>query len=156
MFAMPVDTPALYDPVATGIFDPIFSVARCPSVARMRGFCRMRVSESDSSAFTVPPVTVTAKFVAFRLPSVFSVRFEEVVGVVVPVVVVVVVVLVLLALLACGRQAEACRQRDAQVALFLPAYLQHRHVDHHLRPRPVEVVDDLLRQDQLVGRRAHE
>ena len=36
-----------------GIFWPILRVARWPSVARMLGFCRMRVSASVSSALTV-------------------------------------------------------------------------------------------------------
>ena len=87
--AVVIAVPAEYEPVATGIFDPIFSVACCPSVARIRGFCNTRVSESDSSAFTVPPVIDTAKFVAFRLPSVFSVIPEVGVVVVAPLFVVV-------------------------------------------------------------------
>src|ERR1700760_2844081 len=96
--------PAEYEPVATGFFEPIFSVARWPSVARMRGFCRMRVSESDSRAFTCPPVTETAKFVAFRLPSVLSVRFVVFDAVlVVPLLVLVLELeVVLFALLVCG------------------------------------------------------
>src|ERR1700679_849567 len=85
MLATPVGTPALWEPVATGILDPIFMVARWPSVARMLGFCRMRVSASLRSALTVPPVMPTAKLLALRCASEFRVKLDGVV--VVPVVV---------------------------------------------------------------------
>ncbi len=35
------------------------------------------------------------------------------------------------------------------------AHFQHRYVHHHFRPRLVQVVDDLLRQQQLVRRAPH-
>ena len=75
-----------------GILEPILSVACCPSVARMLGFCRTRVSASESSALSVPPPMVTAKLVALMLARVFSVKPEAVA--VAPVVEVEVVVLV--------------------------------------------------------------
>src|ERR1700722_8900200 len=89
MLATPVETPALYEPVAMGIFWPILSVARWPSVARTRGFCRMCVSASVSRALSVPPVMLTAKLVALRWASELRVKLDE--AVVVPVVVVVLV-----------------------------------------------------------------
>src|ERR1700722_12726424 len=64
-----------------GILEPILRVARWPSVARMRGFCRMRVSASVSSALTVAPPRGTAKSVPLRWARLLRVRFEvEVVG----------------------------------------------------------------------------
>src|SRR5580698_6480242 len=66
-----------------GILEPILRVARWPSVARMLGFCRMRVSASDRSAVSVPGPTVTAKLVAFRFARVLRVKLEGVVVVVV-------------------------------------------------------------------------
>ena len=71
----------------------------------------MRVSESLSSAFTVPPVTVTAKFVAFKLPREFSVKFWLVVEpVVVPLLVLVpdVALVVLVVELAVGVSPKLC------------------------------------------------
>ena len=82
--------------MATGILEPIFIVAVCPSVARMLGFCSTLVSVSLSSAFSVPPPMVTAKLVAFMLASVFNVNAELLV---LPVVAVAVAVVLLLA---CG------------------------------------------------------
>ena len=78
-----------------GILEPILRVARWPSVARMRGFCRMRVSVSVSSALRVPPVMVTAKLVALRCARELRVKLEVVV-VVLPVVELVVLVVVVL------------------------------------------------------------
>jgi len=115
------------DPVATGIFDPIFKVACCPSVARTLGFCRTRVSESDSSALTVPPPSVTAKFVALRLPSVFSVIPE--------------VVLELLdedvevdsfALLYCGVRPKLVGKVIPRLRSKVSTYLEYSHVHHDL------------------------
>src|SRR5215469_1593841 len=79
MLATPVATPALYEPVATGILEPILSCARWPSVARMRGFCRTRVSLSDRSALAVAGPMVTAKFVALMFARVLRGKLEVVV-----------------------------------------------------------------------------
>ena len=57
--AVEVDVPEEYEPVAMGIFSPIFMVAFCWSVARMRGFCRILVLESDSIALAVAELMVT-------------------------------------------------------------------------------------------------
>ena len=61
-----------------GILEPILSLAFWPSVARMLGLCRTRVSASESSALSVPPPMVTAKLVALMLPRVLRVKLEEV------------------------------------------------------------------------------
>ena len=61
-----------------GILEPILSDAVWPSVARMLGFWRTRVSASESSALSVPPPIVTAKLVALMLARVFSVKPEAV------------------------------------------------------------------------------
>ena len=79
-----------------GILEPILSLAFWPSVARMLGFCRTRVSASESSALSVPPPMVTAKLVALRLARVLRVRPEAVA------VVLVVVLLVLLVVVDVG------------------------------------------------------
>ena len=49
-----------------GIREPIFMVAFCWSVARMRGFCRIFVLLSVSSRLAVTEPIVTAKSVALR------------------------------------------------------------------------------------------
>src|SRR5208283_2160905 len=49
-----------------GMREPIFMVAFCESVQRMRGFCRILVFESLSSRLAVAEPTVTAKSVALR------------------------------------------------------------------------------------------
>src|SRR5260370_39935043 len=72
-----------------GILEPILRLACWPSVARIRGFWRMRVSVSVSSALRVPPPILTAKLLALILASVLRVKLEGVV--VVPVVVLVLV-----------------------------------------------------------------
>ena len=61
-----VAAPVWYDPVAMGIREPIFMVAFCASVARMRGLCRTLVLLSVSSRFSVADPTVTAKSVELR------------------------------------------------------------------------------------------
>src|SRR6266446_6026623 len=82
-----------------GIFWPTFMVARWPSVARMLGFCRMRVSTSVRSALAVAGEMLTAKLLALRWASELRVKLE----VVVPFVVVVVLVVVVLVVgVACG------------------------------------------------------
>ena len=68
----------------------------------MLGFCSTFVSVSLSRAFSVPPPIVTAKLVAFMLPSVFSVKAELLV---VPAVAVDVDVVLLLA---CGVMPKDC------------------------------------------------
>src|ERR1700759_5645725 len=99
----PVAAPAEYEPVATGILEPILRVARWPSEARMRGFCRTRVSALVSSALTVAPPRVTAKSVPLRWARLLRVRFAVVV---VPVVVVVVVAVVVVG--ACAVRPKDC------------------------------------------------
>ena len=49
-----------------GMRAPIFMVAFCESVVRMRGFCRILVVESVNSRLAVAEPTVTAKSVALR------------------------------------------------------------------------------------------
>src|SRR5215831_9872301 len=61
-----VAAPVWYEPVAIGMREPIFNVAFCWSAARMRGFCRILVLLSVSSAFAVAATTVTAKSFEFR------------------------------------------------------------------------------------------
>src|SRR5258708_36594712 len=62
-----------------GILEPILRLACWPSVARIRGFWRMRVSVSVSSALRVPPPILTAKLLALILASVLRVKLEGVV-----------------------------------------------------------------------------
>ena len=61
-----VAAPVWYEPVAIGMRSPIFIVAFCASVARMRGFCRILVLESVSSRLAVAAPTVTAKSLELR------------------------------------------------------------------------------------------
>src|SRR5580704_11956941 len=69
--------------------EPILRSAFWPSVARILGFCRTLVSESESKRLAVAWPTVTAKLVALRWARLFNVRLVDVVPVVVvPVVVV--------------------------------------------------------------------
>ena len=56
-----------------GILEPIFIVAFCPSVARMRGFCRILVFVSLSIRLAVAEPIVTAKSVAFKWDRSYSV-----------------------------------------------------------------------------------
>ena len=53
------------------------------------------------------------------------------------------------------RHADAAGPGDAQGPLPVLADLQDGDVHHHLGPRLVQVVDQLLRQQQFVGRAAH-
>ena len=53
-------------------------------------------------------------------------------------------------------QAEAARQLDADGPRLVSIHFQQRHVDNHLRTRLIQVVDELLRQQQLVRRGAHD
>src|SRR5580692_4452326 len=98
---MPVAAPAEYEPVAMGILEPILSLAFWPSVARMLGFCRTRVSASESSALSVPPEMLTEKLVALRLARVLRVKLE-LLGVLVPLVLVLVLEDAAVVVLACG------------------------------------------------------
>src|SRR5690348_7109671 len=70
---MAVAAPVWYDPVAIGIRSPIFSVASCPSEARMRGFCNILVELLVSSRFACACPIDTAKLVPFRCAKLFSV-----------------------------------------------------------------------------------
>src|ERR1700693_2712246 len=63
--------PGWNDPVATGTRSPIFSVAFCPSRARICGFWMIFVFVSPNSAVAVACGIVTWKSVACRLASVF-------------------------------------------------------------------------------------
>src|SRR5665811_276323 len=80
--------PGWNDPVATGTRSPIFSVAFCPSKARICGFWMIFVFESPNNAVAVAAGIVTWKSVAFRLASVFRLMPFEDDGVVLVVVVV--------------------------------------------------------------------
>ena len=53
------------------------------------------------------------------------------------------------------RDTDAAGPGDAQGPLPVLAHLQDGDVHHHLGARLVQVVDELLRQQQLVGRAAH-
>ena len=112
------------------------------------------VSLSLNSAVAVAEGMVTVKSVAFRFPIrlkliVFGVPEVLLVapGVVVPAVVVVVVLM-----LFCSVTVAAGWRTDAQVVHFVAAHLQNRHIDDYLRPGLVQVIDQLFRQRDLVGR----
>src|SRR5271163_2380956 len=72
-------TPLEKEPVAIGIFEPILSVACCPSLARRRGFCSTLVSLSLSSRLACAWPMVTAKSFAFRWAILFRVKLFVVV-----------------------------------------------------------------------------
>ena len=42
-------------------------------------------------------------------------------------------------------------QRDAQVANLVPVDFEHGDIDDHFRAGTIEVVDELLREQELVG-----
>src|ERR1700687_2784835 len=67
----PPPMPGWNDPVATGTRSPIFSVAFCPSRARICGFWMIFVFVSPNNAVAVACGIVTWKSVAFRLASEF-------------------------------------------------------------------------------------
>src|ERR1700687_614472 len=95
----PPPMPGWNDPVATGTRSPIFSVAFCPSSARICGFWMILVLLSLNNAVAVAGGIVTWKSVAFRLARVFRLMLfddDDVLVVVVPVVVVVVGVVFML------------------------------------------------------------
>ncbi len=121
----------------------------------------MRVSASVSSAFTVPPVTETAKLFALRFARLLRVRLLVVVlvPVVVPVPVVEPLVPVFVPLRRRGRgrrsQSERLGQRDAEVTNLVAVDRQDGDVDDDLWSCAVKVTQQLLSKQELVWRRAH-
>ncbi len=57
--------------------------------------------------------------------------------------------------MACGVRPKL-GQRDAEVADLVAADFEHGDVDDDFRPGAVEIVDELFREDELVGRGAQD
>ncbi len=152
--------PVWYEPVAIGMREPIFIVAFWSSVARMRGTLQnlrivvgqQQIQRGRADAHgEVRGVQVRQVIegwadcgagAAGRAGGCAAARARCRAG-------------VALRAVRLQRYAKAARPRDAQRAFPVLAHFKYGDVDHDFAARLVEIVDELLRQQQFVGRGAH-